>query len=254
MATSAFYDTLSPYYHLIFPDWEASMARQSDALDAIIRSKGGPHLKSVLDAACGIGTQSLGLAKLGYRVTASDLSPSAVARAQREAALRALPVQFTVADMRHAYAHHQSEFDVVIACDNAIPHLLSDAEILVAFQQFYRCLAPGGLCLVSVRDYAALDMSTPLQFHPYAVRQEAEVRYVLFQVWELREPLYETTIYIVEHRADAPPVTIATKATYYAVPIPTLIRLMQQAGFSDVSRLDGQFFQPILTGRKSAHA
>ena len=60
MSTTEFYDTLTPYYHLIYPDWEASIGRQSRALDSIIRSAGGPQLKSVLDAACGIGTQSLG--------------------------------------------------------------------------------------------------------------------------------------------------------------------------------------------------
>lgn len=69
MATSEFYDTLAPYYHLIYADWEVSIGRQSRALDAIIRSTGGPQPRSVLDASCGIGTQSIGLAQLGYEVT-----------------------------------------------------------------------------------------------------------------------------------------------------------------------------------------
>ena len=33
-----FYDRLAPFYHLIFPDWEASIARQAAALDAVIRA------------------------------------------------------------------------------------------------------------------------------------------------------------------------------------------------------------------------
>ena len=37
--------------------------------------------------------------------------------------------------MRVAHDHHGRVFDVVIACDNAIPHLLSDEEILVAVRQ-----------------------------------------------------------------------------------------------------------------------
>jgi ubiquinone/menaquinone biosynthesis C-methylase UbiE len=60
MATSDFYDTLAPYYHLIYADWEVSIGRQSRTLDAIISSTGGPQPRSVLDAACGIGTQSIG--------------------------------------------------------------------------------------------------------------------------------------------------------------------------------------------------
>ena len=248
MATSDFYDALAPYYHLIYADWEVSISRQGRVLDAIIRSTGGPQRRSVLDMSCGIGTQSIGLAQLGYEVTASDLSPSAVERAQREASRRGLSIQCSVADMRGVHAHHRRLFDVVIACDNSIPHLLSDTDILAAFEEFHRCLAPGGLCLISVRDYATLDMSAPVQLHQYGVRDVRGTRYVLLQVWELHAPLYDTTFYVIEHREGADPVTHASQATYYAVPIPTLMRLMEQAGFSDVRRIDGEFFQPVLVG------
>jgi len=250
MATSDFYDTLAPYYHLIYEDWEVSIVRQSRVLDAIIRSTSGAPPRSVLDTSCGIGTQSIGLAQLGYEVTASDLSPSAVARAQREASRRGLSIQCSVADMRGVHAHHRRLFDVVIACDNSIPHLLSDAEILVAFEDFYRCLAPGGLCLISVRDYATVDIGTRVQLHNCGVRHVGGTRYVLLQVWELHAPLYDTTFYVIEHREGAQPITHASQATYYAVPITTLMRLMEQVGFSDVRRIDDKFFQPVLVGCK----
>lgn len=250
MSTRDFYDALTPYYHLIFADWEASVANQARTLDGIIRSIGPAQAQTVLDAACGIGTQSIGLAQLGYTVTASDLSPSAVARAQRESNQRGLSIQCSVADMRAVHAHHQRTFDVVLACDNSIPHLLSDAEILSALEQFYRCVTPGGLCLISVRNYSALDMNTPVQMHPYGVRIVDGTRYVLFQVWDIRAPLYDTTLYVIEHRSGAQPIIHASKAAYYAVPIATLSRLMEQAGFCDVQRLDGQFFQPVIVGRK----
>jgi SAM-dependent methyltransferase len=204
----------------------------------------------VLDTSCGIGTQSIGLAQLGYEVTASDLSPSAVERAQREASQRGLSIQCSVADMRGVHAHHRRLFDVVIACDNSIPHLLTDADILLAFEDFHRCLAPGGLCLISVRDYAALDMSAKVQLHHYGVRHVGGTRYVLLQVWELHPPLYDTTFYLIEHREGAQPVTHANRATYYAVPITTLMRLMEQAGFSEVRRIDGKLFEPVIVGRK----
>jgi 2-polyprenyl-3-methyl-5-hydroxy-6-metoxy-1,4-benzoquinol methylase len=73
-----FYDQLAPYYHLIFEDWQASIDRQGNCLDAIIRAEWGPSFRTVLDAAAGIGTQALGLATRGYQVTASDLSPAKV--------------------------------------------------------------------------------------------------------------------------------------------------------------------------------
>ncbi|HSD81583.1 MAG TPA: methyltransferase domain-containing protein [Solirubrobacteraceae bacterium] len=40
----------------------------------------------MLDASCGIGTQAIGLARAGFTVTATDISPVSVERCAREAA------------------------------------------------------------------------------------------------------------------------------------------------------------------------
>ena len=93
-----FYDQLSPFYHLIYKDWEADIAQQAKALSQVIYGQWGRNAKSVLDVSCSIGTQSIGLAALGFRVTGSDLSPEAVERAKREAASRSLSMSFTVCD------------------------------------------------------------------------------------------------------------------------------------------------------------
>jgi 2-polyprenyl-3-methyl-5-hydroxy-6-metoxy-1,4-benzoquinol methylase len=59
-------------------------------------------------------------------VTAADISAAEVERAGREAQDRGVAIRFSVADMRQAAAHHREQFDLVIACDNAVPHLLTD--------------------------------------------------------------------------------------------------------------------------------
>src|SRR5512138_3601297 len=157
MSASEFYDKLAPFYHLIFENWERSIERQGTALDSIIRSAARPGARSVLDVACGIGTQTLALAARGYDVTASDISTGAVPRARTEAARRKLSVQFSIADMRIAHKHYGRSFDVVLCADNSLPHVLADDEILQTLEQFFACTSPGGVCIVSVRDYAALE-------------------------------------------------------------------------------------------------
>ncbi len=144
-------------------------------LDSIIRETWGTDAHSVLDVSCGIGTQALGLAKLGYEVTASDLSQEEVERAKREAASRSLMITFSTADMRESFTHHKRQFDVVISCDNSIPHLLTDDDILTAFRQFYQSVRTGGGCIVSVRDYEKEDLSKQ-QVKRYGIRDEAGVR------------------------------------------------------------------------------
>ena len=51
---------------------------------------------------------------------ATDLSASAVARARREATQRGLSLTFDVADMCDLSTVAESEFDVVLAADNAL--------------------------------------------------------------------------------------------------------------------------------------
>lgn len=253
-----FYDTLAPYYHLIFADWEASMRRQGEALDRLIRAHCRRPARTVFDAACGIGTQALPLAARGYAVTGSDLAPASIERAKREAAARGLTVDFRVGDMRKPPG---SRFDAVIACDNAMPHLLTDADLLQAFEAFYHALLPGGLCLVSVRDYEAVERGG-VQVHPYAARTENGTRYVLMQVWEWRDGsnatasgtapnmVYDTTMYVIEHPDGAPPAVHASRTAYYAVSVGTLMQLMERAGFGGVQRADDVFYQPVLIGHR----
>jgi SAM-dependent methyltransferase len=251
MSTQDFYDALAPFYHLIYPDWEASGARQAAALDAVIRAELGEGTgRTVLDVACGIGTQALGMAALGYAVAASDLSAGAVRRLREEAARRGRAIDARVADMRAAWDAHGRTFEVVLCADNSLPHLLSDHDILKALRGFLRCTAPGGVCLVSIRDYEAVDWSA--RIHPHGVREADGARWVLFQVWEPRPPLYETTLYVMEDRPGAEIHTRAMRATYYALPVARLVELMREAGFTQVWRMDGAFFQPLVVGRRAA--
>jgi glycine/sarcosine N-methyltransferase len=141
--TRQFYDDLAPYYDLIFEDWEASMSRQGAALEHLIHRELGaadPEAlpRRILDVACGIGTQTLPLARRGFEVTARDLSPGAIARLRREAEVRQVVVDTAVADMRHVAASVSGLFDVVLAIDNSLPHLISDSDVCVALQEFKR--------------------------------------------------------------------------------------------------------------------
>jgi glycine/sarcosine N-methyltransferase len=117
-SVARFYDDLADDYYLIYPDWDASMVRQAAVLDDLI----GQGRAEVLDCACGIGTQAVGLALRGHQVTGTDLSPRAVARAAREADQRNAPLRTAVADMRHL-PFPDARFEVVVCADNALPHL-----------------------------------------------------------------------------------------------------------------------------------
>jgi 2-polyprenyl-3-methyl-5-hydroxy-6-metoxy-1,4-benzoquinol methylase len=247
--TKSFYAGLSPFYHLIYPDWEESLLRQASHLDSVIREFWGSDCCSILDASCGIGTQSLGLAKLGYDVKGSDLSPEEVERARQEAKERSLEIDFHVCDMRHVFDHFSRQFDVVISCDNSVPHLLNDEEIRQTFEQFWRCTRPGGGCIISVRDYEKEDCSQR-QVKPYGIRDHDGTRWLLSQVWEPNKSTYDVSMYLIEDQGGNDCRTHIFRATYYPIPIARLIELLKEVGFQDVERLDDRFFQPMIVGTK----
>ena len=246
-----FYAGLAPFYHLVYGDWEASIERQAEQLDAIIRKTWGTGIRTVFDVSCGIGTQRLGLAALGYQIRASDLSPEGIDRARREAAKRGLDIDFTVADMREAYSRHGRQFDLVVSCDNSVPHLLTDADILTAFRQFFACTLPGGGSLITVRDYEQEDLIGQ-KVKLYGTREEAGKSYLVFQRWDCHHDLYDVSMYFVEDDGGVECRTHVMRTTYYAIHVPRLLELLAEAGFTDVHRLDDQFFQPVIVGTRNA--
>lgn len=247
--TSSFYDHLAPHYHLLYGDWEGAIRHQGQALAALLAEEGVQPGDPVLDAACGIGTQTLGLLAHGHRVIASDISPAAVQRLQAELQRRSLVAQAGVDDLRTLARVASASMAAVLACDNSVPHLLTDADLLACFRQAHRCLRPGGSLVISVRDYAAIVRKTP-DVHPYGMRRGADgSRFIAVQVWEWDGDHYDLRMYLTTEAPDGSCTTSVATSRYYAVSIERLSALMREAGFADVQRRDDVLFQPVLVGR-----
>jgi SAM-dependent methyltransferase len=246
-----FYDELAPYYHLLFGNWDESMRRQGERLSAVIDAR-WPFARRVLDVACGIGTQSIALARRNYIVSGSDVSEAALQRARIEARKRELMISFSYGDMRAAHDRHGEDFDVVVCADNALPHLLTDDDILLALRQMFACLRPRGGCLITVRDYDAMARGKGLLV-PYPVREVDGHRYVLFQRLDFNGDFCAVRFCVVDEDMAARRSEVRVmKSHYYAVSCERLCELMREAGFTAVERLDGAFYQPVLVGTRPA--
>ena len=251
-STIRFYDGLADEYHLLFADWDASVRRQGEILDRLIAGRLGPPPHRVLDCACGIGTQALGLAARGYRVHGTDISPAAVERAQREAARLGVPLTTAVADLR-ALDAIEGTFDVVLACDNAIPHLLTDDDLQRAALGMHAKLREGGLLVVSIRDYDDLIAQKPRAELP-RVFDRPDGRQIAFQVWDWDEstPTYTVHQYVVLEDGGAWQ-TRHHAAVYRALRCAELAEIVRAAGLRDIAWHPPEetgYYQPILTGRR----
>jgi glycine/sarcosine N-methyltransferase len=251
--TRQFYDQLADDYHLIFADWRAAVRRQGKLLDQLIRAEGGEQAHTVLDCACGIGTQAIGLALCGYDVRASDISAVEVARAEREAASFGVSLSATVADFRTLAADVPGAFDVVIACDNALPHLLTDAEMRQAADNIYAKVAAGGLFIASTRDYDLLVQERP-PVTPVSVFDDAIGRRISFQVWDWAA---DGRTYAVQHfiikQANGHWQTGEQEMTYRAWQRAEMSAIFATAGFNHVRWLmpeQSNYYQPMIIAHK----
>jgi SAM-dependent methyltransferase len=245
----ACYDQLASHFHLLFEDWEASIARQAAALGPILeRECSGPGALRVLDCACGIGTQALGLAQRGHRITGCDLSSVAVARAASEARHRGLDLDLFVADMRDLSTLPQDDFDAVVCLDNALPHLDGPAQLSEAATQIRRKLRSGGLFLASIRDYDRLIQEKPVVQGP-AFFSNGGGRRIVHQVWDwIDDRRYTFHLYITcqisggwesHHYA----------STYKAILRDELSSVLDGAGFGRVRWMlppESGFYQPLV--------
>jgi glycine/sarcosine N-methyltransferase len=246
----SFYDALADYYHLIFEDWDRSIQRQAKILDSVIsRELPARHLR-ILDCACGIGTQALGLAALGHHLVGSDLSPAEVTRAAREARKRGLNIEFYVSDMTDLKEVPEPGFDVVAAFDNALPHLTS-SELIRAVAMMAGKLRSGGLFVASIRDYDLLLQQRPAMQEPAFFGSEGSRR-IVHQVWDWTDAAsYTLHLYITIETGQAW-TTRHFVSEYRCVTRQELSEVLRSAGFEEPVWLmpaESGYYQPLVLAR-----
>jgi 2-polyprenyl-3-methyl-5-hydroxy-6-metoxy-1,4-benzoquinol methylase len=249
-----FYDDLSGGYHLLFEDWRQTVVRQGEVLDRLLGECLGPGPHSLLDCCCGIGTQAIGLALRGHRVRGTDLSPQAIERAPKEAASFGVSIPFGVADVRTLGEQVSDTFDAVLACDNALPHLLTDEDLQQAVNNMAARLRPGGLFVASTRDYDELARQRQKATQP-RVFDEPAGRRIVFQVWDWTADgrSYQLNQYIVRGSGDAWQTTRFT-TWYRALQREELSAALRRAGLEQISwhrPEDCGWYQPVVTARKA---
>ena len=146
----SFYDKLANDYDKLFLDWHAATQEQGLILDRLFCESGFDKSARILDCACGIGTQTIGLAALGYNVTASDISDGELAQARARAESKGLEIDFKNADFRALSDSFKERFDIIISMDNALPHMLTRSDLEAAVNSITDRLAPGGILVASI--------------------------------------------------------------------------------------------------------
>ena len=248
--TQSFYDNLASQYDKLFLDWHATTQEQAVILDRLFVDNGFDKSSHILDCACGIGTQAIGLAAIGYNVTASDISDGELAEAKERAVKNNVSVHFEHADFCALSDTFSEQFDIVIAMDNALPHMLTSNDLASAIKSITNRIKDGGMFVASIRDYDALLMDKPPYSPPYIHKTDKGQR-VSFQTWVWDGEHYKLTQYIID---DEETLQISKfDCEYRATRRQELTTLLLANGCSDVVWKfpeETGFYQPIVIAKK----
>ena len=247
--TQSFYNNMASQYDKLFQDWQATTHEQALILEKIFSDRGFDRSVKLLDCACGIGTQAIGLAALGYDVTASDISEGELEEAKQRAENNNVKLRLERADFCALSEVFPQQFDIIICMDNALPHMLSKDALRSAVNSIADRLAPGGIFVASIRDYDALLMEKPPYSPPYIHHTEKGKR-VSFQIWDWEGDHYKLCQYIID---DGEALSIGKfECEYRATRREEFTQLLTAAGcrIEWLFPEDSGFYQPIFVATK----
>lgn len=248
--TQTFYDNLASHYDKLFLDWQSTTHEQAVILNDLFHENGFDKTANILDCACGIGTQAIGLATLGYSVTASDISDGEIEEAKERAAKNHVKIPFKHADFCALAEAFSEQFDIVICMDNALPHMLSKDALEAAVKSITNQIVPGGMFVASIRDYDELLKTKPPYSPPYIHDTENGQR-VSFQTWKWEGENYKLVQYIIEDEENLKVKKFACE--YRAVRRAELTELLTLCGCKSVEWKfpeETGFYQPIVIAKK----
>ena len=133
------------YLHFYLP--HLTDERTDAEVNAIVQLLGLDQPLDILDLACGFGRHTNRLAVRGHRMTGIDAEPGFLEKAQRQANVLGVSVDYQKGDMRRLDL--DSTFDVVLLLFTAFGYF-EDNENLLVLQKICKALRPGGRFLLDI--------------------------------------------------------------------------------------------------------
>lgn len=161
-----YYNYFATRYKYILPDLENDILTEGPVLKNIFERYAERTVCNVLDCTCGIGVQTISLAKVGLNVVGSDISSKELDIARKESENRNLRIPYFVADCRKLEDTFEQQFDAIISIDSALNHLLCQEDITTALRSIYDRLFTGGIFIASFRNYDEMLKQKPMWAYP----------------------------------------------------------------------------------------
>lgn len=183
----------------------------------------------ICECACGTGSLTMELAKLGYTVTGVDLSQDMLWIAAQKAREQGMAIPFVRQDMRALRLHRP--MDAILATCDGVNYLMEEEDVLSFFRSAYAALRPGGGLF--------FDISTPYKLENALGNQiicddTPHITYLWQNRYSAKHETVEMHLCIFVRQEDGSYRRIDEEQKQKAHRKDTLIQLLRQAGFEQV--------------------
>jgi len=183
----------------------------------------------VCECACGTGSLTLPLSRLGYSLTGIDLSQDMLWIASQKAREAGLAIPFIRQDMRSLRLHRP--MDAVLATCDGVNYLLEDADVMAFFSSAWQALRPGGGLF--------FDVSTPCKLKTtlgdrLLCEDTEDVTYIWQNGFSEKKQMVSMHLCIFRREEDGRYRRIDEEQRQKAHTAETLTALLHQTGFEQV--------------------
>ena len=219
------FDAFQPYYDLLV-NWENRLALEGPFFQKVFR---GVAARRVLDCACGTGHHVRMFARWGMEAIGTDLSPSMVEQARADARAEGSRIRFEVADFRELPALFHDPFQAVVCTGNSLPLAGSPEDLRQAIKSMYNVLAPGGVIVLHMLNYATVPEGGNVYDGP-RVRQVEDREILFLKIFRKVRHHCDLDIVVLEKQAGEWK-RLQTHARAWALEQPELEAMVSGAGF-----------------------
>ncbi len=237
-----------------FVNWMERLAVEMPFLEkqlATLSKPAGSKLK-ILDAACGTAMHAVALARLGYEVSAADLSQPMIDKAHINVSAAGVDVKLKAVGFGSlAAAFGKEMFDAIFCLGNSLPHILTSTDLKTTLIDFAACLRPGGLLLIQNRNFDAVMMGKQRWMEPQTHFENGN-EWIFFRYYDyLPDGLIDFNIVTIKRDALGNRISSVNTTQLRPQLHKELNDTLLEAGFNEIhafGSLQGELFIPLTSG------
>ena len=227
---------------------QVDYAAWSAHYDRLLKACGVPAGGKIVECACGTGSLTIPLRRMGWRMTGVDLSEDMLAAAMEKARAAGLTIPFIRQDMQRLAVPGRA--DGVLATCDGVNYLNTPDKARAFFAAAHAALKPGGALV--------FDLSTPEKLkntlgNHTLFSDDEEIAYIWRNAWDEQTVCVTLSLTIFRRRADGAYDRLEERQVQRAHSRAEIRAWLREAGFEQVHMYGRQRLSPPRQGDDRWH-